>query len=70
MSGQLHYARVKNLYVLEVPNACKDFRRKAEVREAERKLSGSIDSSRDLHEGEISSQMGRGSSHTSRCIVG
>ena len=27
-SGQLHYARVKNLYALKVPDACKALRRK------------------------------------------
>ena len=33
MAGQLQCAQVKNLYVLEVQDACKDLRRKAEVRD-------------------------------------
>ena len=33
MEGQLQCAQVKNLYALEVPDACKALRRKEEVRD-------------------------------------
>ena len=33
MVGQLKCAQVKNLYALEVPDACKSLRRKEEVRD-------------------------------------